>query len=163
MKVTADNQTLTLQNNQGVWVSDTEKSIEIIQRDEETLWIITPNKVHSFKCLNVNKELKEVTLLHKGNKFVLKLIEPLDEILKSMGLQDALTPKIDAVKAPMPGLVLAVKVQVGDEVKKGDTLVILEAMKMENAIKSPTDAVIAQINVTSGQAVDKNQLLVQFQ
>jgi biotin carboxyl carrier protein len=60
-------------------------------------------------------------------------------------------------------LVLDIKVHPGDAVKKGDTLLILEAMKMENAIKSPIDAIIKSVEVTSKQAVDKNAILVHFQ
>ena len=63
----------------------------------------------------------------------------------------------------MPGLVLDIKVQPGDAIKKGDTLLILEAMKMENAIKSPIDATIKSVEVAPQQAVDKNAILVHFQ
>jgi len=111
----------------------------------------------------IDRATKEVTLLHQGQKHTLKISEPIDEILASMGLEDALIPKIDFVKAPMPGLVLDVKVQPGDTIKKGETLLILEAMKMENAIKSPIDAVVKSIEVKPQQAVDKNAVLVHFQ
>ena len=71
-------------------------------------------------------------------------------------------PKINEVKAPMPGLVLSIKVSENQEVKKGDAILILEAMKMENVIKSPIDGVIKQIVVSEKQAVDKNQALILF-
>ena len=63
------------------------------------------------------------------------------------------------VTAPMPGTILAVNVKVGDQVKKGDTLVILEAMKMENEIAAPEDGVVASINVEAGVSVESGQLL----
>jgi biotin carboxyl carrier protein len=63
----------------------------------------------------------------------------------------------------MPGLVLDVRVKEGDEVKKGDPLLVLEAMKMENILKSPAHAKIKKINVNKGQAVEKNQVLVSFE
>ena len=63
------------------------------------------------------------------------------------------------VKAPMPGSILKVNVSVGDEVKKGDVLCILEAMKMENEIVSP-DGKVASINVSSGTSVSTSQILV---
>jgi len=50
----------------------------------------------------------------------------------------------------------------GQAVKKGDTLLILEAMKMENALKSPADGVIKKVAVSKGMAVEKNQLLIEF-
>jgi len=163
MKVSSKSHRIELVEHNNIYVSNPERGIEIVQRDEETLWIVTPNKVHTLRCLNIDRATKEVTLLHQGQKHTLKISEPIDEILASMGLEDALTPKIDFVKAPMPGLVLDVKVQPGDTIKKGETLLILEAMKMENAIKSPIDAVVKSIEVKPQQAVDKNAVLVHFQ
>ena len=162
MKVTFANQSVNLEKNGDIWVSNPENQLQIVKRDHETLWIITPHQVHEIKCLHINKETKEVTLAIKGQKRTLKITEPIDEVLSSMGLKDALTPKITQVKAPMPGLVLEVKVASKDSVKKGDTLLILEAMKMENAIKSPCDAIIDTVHISVGQAVDKNHILVQF-
>lgn len=62
----------------------------------------------------------------------------------------------------MPGLVLEISVADGQEVNAGDSLLILEAMKMENIIKSPGQGVIDEILVKTGQAVDKGQLLIKF-
>ena len=87
----------------------------------------------------------------------------MDELLKSMGLEGALTPKINDLKAPMPGLVLDVMVASGTEVKKDEPLMILEAMKMENILKSPGDAVVKSIEIEKGNAVDKNQVLIHFE
>ncbi|MFA6308171.1 MAG: biotin/lipoyl-containing protein [Clostridia bacterium] len=65
-----------------------------------------------------------------------------------------------SVKSPMPGAILKVKVAVGDAVKKGQVLVILEAMKMENEIVSPTDGKVASVNVSKGSSVNAGDLLV---
>jgi biotin carboxyl carrier protein len=70
--------------------------------------------------------------------------------------------KVNEVKAPMPGLVLEIRVNVGDAVKKGDAILVLEAMKMENILKSPTDGTVSKINVKKGIAVEKNQVLINF-
>ena len=70
--------------------------------------------------------------------------------------------KLNEIKAPMPGLVVRITVEEGAEVKKGDSLLVLEAMKMENVIKAPGDAVVGKIKVNAGQAVEKNQLLISF-
>lgn len=63
------------------------------------------------------------------------------------------------VSAPMPGKILAVKASIGQAVKKGEVLMILEAMKMENEIVSPQDGVVASIDVTSGTSVEAGTLL----
>ena len=64
------------------------------------------------------------------------------------------------VNAPMPGTVLDVKVTVGQKVKNGDTLLILEAMKMENEIAAPADGTVASINVSKGATVNTGDLMI---
>ncbi|MDE6277998.1 MAG: biotin/lipoyl-binding protein [Muribaculaceae bacterium] len=65
-----------------------------------------------------------------------------------------------AVKAPLPGTVLAVNVKVGDTVKAADTVVLLEAMKMENAIHAGRDGRVASVNVNQGDAVLEGTVLI---
>ncbi len=64
------------------------------------------------------------------------------------------------LKAPMPGLVVSVPVQAGQEVKKGDVLLILESMKMQNELKSPRDGVVSDIRVQPGDNVEQRQTLL---
>jgi biotin carboxyl carrier protein len=162
MKVNILDKQISLVNENNVWMENTSKSLQIVKQNNETLLLITPNKVYTITCLNVNHETKTLTLLYNGNKFNASISEPIDEILKSMGLENALTPKISDMKAPMPGLVLQVLVNAGDTVNKGDKILVLEAMKMENAIKSPTDGIVNDVLVSQGMAVDKNQVLITF-
>lgn len=63
------------------------------------------------------------------------------------------------VNAPMPGKVLSVKAAVGQAVKKGDVLLVLEAMKMENEIVAPQDGTVASIQVSAGQSVEAGDVL----
>ena len=65
-----------------------------------------------------------------------------------------------AVKAPMPGLIVAVPVQEGQPVRKGEKLVLLESMKMQNEILAPRDGVVKAVRVRPGQSVEQNQILV---
>ena len=65
-----------------------------------------------------------------------------------------------AVKAPMPGNLIKVNVKVGDAVKKGDVLCVLEAMKMENDIMAPADGVVASIEAAQGASVATDAVLV---
>lgn len=162
MKVIQTNSEISLTKSNGLWLKNTDNNIEIIQKDNETLIVITESKVFTLYCTNIDKENKTISFLKNGENIKIQLREPLDELLKSMGLEDAMTPKVSDVKAPMPGLVLEINVKAGDQVKKGDTLLVLEAMKMENSIKSPTDAVVHSVAVNKGQAVDKNAVLVNF-
>jgi biotin carboxyl carrier protein len=64
------------------------------------------------------------------------------------------------VSAPMPGTILDVKVREGDRVKRGDVLLILEAMKMENEIMAPEDGIVASVNVSKGASVNTGDVLI---
>ena len=66
----------------------------------------------------------------------------------------------EAIKAPMPGNINAVKVSQGQNVKKGDVLLVLEAMKMENEIMAPRDGVVASVNVSKGATVNTGDVLL---
>lgn len=65
----------------------------------------------------------------------------------------------ETVASPMPGTILSVNISNGAQVKKGDVLMVLEAMKMENEIMSPCDGTIASVNVTAGAAVETGAVL----
>ena len=67
------------------------------------------------------------------------------------------------LKAPMPGLVVVVPVSEGQEVKKGDVLIILESMKMQNELKSPRDGVVSKIKVKAGESVEQKQSILSLQ
>ncbi len=86
----------------------------------------------------------------------------LDLTLEKMDMMSKEIPKINKLDAPMPGNIIDVLVSKGDKVTKGDALLILEAIKMGNVIKVPTDVTIQKINVLDGDNVDKNQTLIEF-
>jgi glutaconyl-CoA decarboxylase len=69
----------------------------------------------------------------------------------------------ETVTAPMPGTIVNVLVSAGQAVKSGDTLVVLEAMKMENEIMAPRDGVVAGVHVAKGDSIDSGKVLVSLQ
>ncbi|GAA3590045.1 acetyl-CoA carboxylase biotin carboxyl carrier protein subunit [Flavivirga amylovorans] len=107
-----------------------------------------------------NKKSYEVKI--NNNTYNINILNDLDVLIKDMGFSIGAAKHIDSVKAPMPGLILEINVKANQEVKEDDPLLILEAMKMENIITSPTDGVIKSISVSKGEAVEKNQLLIEF-
>lgn len=80
-----------------------------------------------------------------------------------MGFTVGASKQVNAIKAPMPGLILEMSVSVGQEVKENDCLLILEAMKMENSFLSPRAGIIKSISASKGDAVEKGQLLIEFE
>ena len=94
--------------------------------------------------------------------FEVKLEDDLDQLIASMGMKGQRIQNVSEIKSPMPGLVLKLLKQSGEEVTAGETILVLEAMKMENAIKSPIEGVIQSIEVKEGQSLDKGMVLIRF-
>lgn len=67
------------------------------------------------------------------------------------------------IKAPMPGMLIKVLANVGAQVNKGDKILIIEAMKMENAVASPISGIVKTVNAVEGKSVEKNQLLIEIE
>ncbi len=128
---------------------------------EGSYHVLYNQRSYQVEIVQANYAEKQFTLLINGQKHTLNVKDRFDTLLQSLGL-DMAAAKVADVKAPMPGLVLQILAESGSEVKKGDALLILEAMKMENIIKSPADGVVRSIAIKQGQAVEKNQVLLSF-
>ncbi|MFK7968911.1 MAG: acetyl-CoA carboxylase biotin carboxyl carrier protein subunit [Bacteroidia bacterium] len=158
-----DDTTLELEKKNGGFMMNGEDVPAVVNKLGERLWEVRyQDKNYRVLIHDINPEESTVTLGLNGKKTTVKLRSRLTRLLEEMGLGDALIAKIDSVKAPMPGLVRAINVKSGDSVSKGDPLFILEAMKMENVIKSPGDGSIASIHVEEGATVEKNEIMLKF-
>jgi biotin carboxyl carrier protein len=114
------------------------------------------------KLLETDDTGKNLSVEIDGEIFRVTIKDELGQRLDSMGYSNASARQISEIKAPMPGLVIDVSVKEGQVVKEGERILILEAMKMENSIMIHADATIKKINVSSGQAVEKGQVLVEL-
>ncbi|MEE1946773.1 acetyl-CoA carboxylase biotin carboxyl carrier protein subunit [Pedobacter sp. KR3-3] len=153
-EIEADNQSLKI-NNEVV-------ALDSFPLNGNTAHVLYQNKSYTTELVELNKEEKTATVKVNGSLYTVSIKDQFDQLLKQLGMDNLAANKIQQVMAPMPGLVLNVLASEGDEVKKGDSLLVLEAMKMENMIKSPTDGVIKKIAVKQGDKVEKNELLVSF-
>ncbi|TKC13003.1 acetyl-CoA carboxylase biotin carboxyl carrier protein subunit [Pedobacter polaris] len=124
--------------------------------------ILFKNKSYNIEVVELNATDKTAIIKVNGNIYTLNIKDQFDQLLKQLGMDNLAVNKILQIKAPMPGLVLSILINEGDEVKKGDNLLVLEAMKMENMIKSPTDGIIKKIAVKQGNKVEKNEMLITF-
>ena len=114
------------------------------------------------ELLDLELEAKTVQIRLGHKTITLQVKDRFDLLLEQMGMNATGAGSLKEIKAPMPGLILDLKVAPGDRVQKGDVLLVLEAMKMENSIKSPGDGVVKEVKVSLKQSVEKNQVLIQF-
>ena len=121
--------------------------------------LLADNENYEFEFEPVNGGYN---LWHRRGQTFVEITDEKTEKLSSLMGAAAVRKKQAVLKAAMPGLVVEVEVQPGQEVRKGDGLLIVEAMKMENEIKAPAPGVIKEIKVKPGQPVEKNQVLLIF-
>ena len=134
-----------------------------IETGKNTWHILEGNKSYVVEFLHMDTQKKLATLKVNGVKHHVCIEDPYDQLVKKMGLSATVAHKVDEIKAPMPGLVLDIMVKAGQTIKEGDPLLILEAMKMENVLKSPGEGVVEAIKVEKGAAVDKGAVLIKLQ
>jgi biotin carboxyl carrier protein len=96
-------------------------------------------------------------------EFLLEKEGKLDTLIKELGLDKEKIKKLKQLKSPMPGRVIGVAVKPGDHVSIGDELLTLEAMKMENALKSDGEGVVKSIDVVLQDVVEKGKVLITFE
>ncbi|MCI1188786.1 biotin/lipoyl-binding protein [Hymenobacter sp. DH14] len=105
---------------------------------------------------------KNIVLKLNGQRVELQAKDRFDLLLERLGMANATATKVNELKAPMPGLIVDIRVQPGQAVQKGDPLLVLEAMKMENILKAPADGTVSGLKVGLRDNVQKGQVLVQF-
>lgn len=141
-------------------LKDDTVSIEVV--DARNLHIIHGTKSFNATLVSFNKEEKKLCVRINGNDYDVVLKNETDLLLEKLGLNNVSKAKVNQLKAPMPGLIVSITASEGSEIKKGEPLVILEAMKMENVIKAPVDVVVKKIRVKEKQAVEKGEILMEF-
>lgn len=143
-------------------VNDTAVNADIKQLNDLLYHVINDNSSYNAEVVSFDSEAKTAEIKVNNNIYKVAAKDQFDVLLDKMGLSNLMTAKVSDIKAPMPGLVLKVLVEEGTEVKKGDNLFVLEAMKMENIIKAPADVTIKTIKIKPGDKVEKGQILIVF-
>lgn len=156
------------------------KTFEVVQTEETILingepleWnlakiadgyfhILHNNKSYRAEVVKADRAAKTFHFKINNKIYTVDVKDKFDLLLEKMGMANGASAKINNIKAPMPGLVIDLKVKSGDAVKAGDPLLILEAMKMENILKSPGDGVIKNVKTKKGDSVEKGQVLIEF-
>ena len=136
---------------------------DLIEVRNNTFHVLRNNKGYNAAVTSFNAEEKTLVVNVNGNDYEISVKDKYDLLLKQLGISAKSSSAVQHIKAPMPGLIINIAVAEGTEVKKGDTLLILEAMKMENVIKSPRDGKIKKVHAQLRHAVEKNQVMVEFE
>ncbi|CAM4037291.1 biotin/lipoyl-containing protein [Flavobacterium weaverense] len=137
--------------------------LDSVSVEDNKFHVLHENIPYKAEILSADFNQKKYTVKVNNNTYTVAISNPLDLLIKEMGFEVGLTKQVNFIKAPMPGLILEISVIVGQEVKQNDNLIILGAMKMENSFLSPRDGIIKSISVKIGDAVDKGQLLIEFE
>lgn len=137
--------------------------LDAVSVEKNKFHILHENTPYKAEIISNNFHQKSYTIKVNNSTYTVVISNPLDILIKEMGFETAGSKQVNAIKAPMPGLILEISVVVGQTVKENDNLIILGAMKMENSFLSPRDGIIKSISVSMGDAVDKGQLLIEFE
>ena len=143
------------------WAPSGRQAADLVRIGPGRFSVLIDGKSHSVLVLKEDREAKTVRLRVGARTCTVRIEEEQDRLMQTLGL-DKVARKAGELKAPMPGLVINILVMPGDQVKKNDPVLVLEAMKMENLIKAPGDGVVKAVLAEKGRAVEKGQSLIQF-
>src|SRR5437870_1602107 len=104
---------------------------DLIEVRDGTFHILRNNKSYNATLISFDAEEKTLVINVNGNDYEITIKDKNDLLLQQLGISAKSSSTIHHIKAPMPGLIINISVKSGDEIKKGDSLLILEAMKME--------------------------------
>lgn len=136
---------------------------DLVALDNGRFHILQNGRSYNAEVIEADYAEKSFKIKINQSTYTVAAKDRFDVLLEKMGMTGAAKNKVNNLKAPMPGLIWDIKVQVGDAVKAGDIVLVLVAMKMENALKSPGEGVVKSIKINKGDTVDKNQILIEFE
>jgi biotin carboxyl carrier protein len=149
---------IEIQNDGTLLVNGEKRAVDFLSYGDEALYSIIMDTV-SHELL-IDEQDGEYEILMRGKRYTGTVLDERAQLVASRGSSKMVDSGEISIRAPMPGLIVAIPVQEGQEVKAGQTVVILESMKMQNELKSPRDGIVQRLSVESGQSVEQNKLLV---
>ena len=137
-------------------------SMHVSELSEGIYAIDGENGKSVIEVLMIDLDLKTLKIRHKHSTYEFAFKNSLDLVLDKMGIKRSVDKISTDIKAPMPGKVIDILVKEGDEVTKGDGILILEAMKMENVLKAEHDCIIKKVLAVKANSVEKNEVLIEL-
>ena len=137
--------------------------LDLVADGEGRFHVLSNGKSYRAELLAADFDQRTMTIRVNGVRFFVHIADQYERLLKQLGLTVGGAQKMNLVKAPMPGLVLEILVAPGQAIPKGEPMLILEAMKMENVLKATAAAVVKSVKVEKGQAVEKGAVLIEME
>ena len=137
--------------------------VEQLSSDASTISFRESGEKFNCRILKVDRDLDEFVIKVNDKMVTICLTAEIQKTIDKIGLSSQDQQQVNELRSPMPGLILEINVKEGDNVKKNQPLVILEAMKMENVLTSPIEGKIETIKVKAQQTVEKNTVLINFE
>ncbi len=141
---------------------DADSSFQLLKRNGNSIKFLFKGKIYSAEILSYSSDGKKLHLAINNQKIQLSLKDNLDQMIDDMGMNDVSDDIGGDIISPMPGLILKILVKEGDAVEKGDDILVLEAMKMENLLQAPSSGIIKSIKCEVGNSVNKGDLLIKI-
>ena len=163
MIITINNRkhSVKINNSSEVEINNRKVPAEVSQINNNAYLLRFGNKVFEITAHKLEKD--KYGVLIDGCYFDALVRTQLQENANDLQKNKNVASKKLNIKAPMPGLLLKLKKNIGDSVKVGEPLLILEAMKMENEIRSPANGIVKEILFKEGQSVEKNSIILTFE
>jgi len=134
---------------------------ELVKNQNGRILFRTGTKL--YRIDNIETDGRKVAFSLNGAILETEVLDEKDLLLEKMGFSTQVEGSAGILNAPMPGKILELLVNEGDEVEQGDPVIILEAMKMENELKAPARGVIVKVDVKTNDNVEKNQSLLEIE
>lgn len=148
---------IEVRNDGTVWLNGVQRDVDFLPLTDSLYSILMDSTSHE-AVVEENDGTYEV--LMGGRQYSGTVIDERSQLMRSRrGGLEADSGEI-LLRAPMPGLIVAIQVNEGDAVTAGQTLVILESMKMQNELKAPRDGTVQRISIESGQTVEQKKVLI---
>jgi len=152
---------LTCENEEFDLSTDDISNLDVVNH-QSGFHVLENNKSFQVEKVSTAKNPKNISVVINGSTYEFDLKDSHDLLVDRMGLANVGEKKITDIKSPMPGLILEIAVKEGDAFAAGDTLLILEAMKMENVIKAEADGVVKAILKKKSDAVEKGEIIIEL-
>ena len=146
-----------LSGNNSIWVEDKEYNQELYQLSGDTYLLKLDNKIYEISVVKLDNDKFNISVDGKNYETIVRSLVQ-EKAVKLIELKTSAKNKLE-VKAPMPGMVLKINKKAGDEVEEGESVLILEAMKMENDLRAHISGKIKNIYIKEGMTVEKGYIL----